>query len=101
MKYILVITALFAFSHSMYSAISGSAKVKGIIVAYDKDTVTLSQKGKKVKVPRKFIPSHFKIKGGNEVYALFSVDEMVKKLKKEMEKENKQKKSVKESTQKK
>lgn len=65
-----------------FSAIVGQAKVKGIIVAYDKKTVTLYQSGQKVKVPRTSIPSHFKIKGGNEVYALFDGEKIMKKLKK-------------------
>ena len=89
MKYILVITALFAFSYPVFSAISGTAKVKGIIVAYDKDTVTLSQKGKRVKVPRKSIPAHFKIKSGHEVYALFTAEEVAKKMQEAMEKKKK------------
>ena len=64
-----------------------------MIVSYNKNTVTLSQNGKKVKVPKKSIPSHFKIKGGNEVYALVSAEEVMKKLKKEIEKEKQQKQS--------
>ena len=86
MKYLLIIT-LFTFSPFAFSAISGSAKIKGTIVSYDKNTVTLSQKGKKIKVPKKSIPPHFKIKGGNEVYSLVSAKEVLKKLKKEIEKE--------------
>ncbi len=90
MKYLLIITLL-TFSPFAFSAISGPAKIKGTIVSYDKNTVTLSQKGKKVKVSRKSIPPHFKIKGGNEVYSLVSAKEVIKKLKAETEKENQQK----------
>ena len=57
--------------------------MEGIIVSYDKKTVTLSQGGERTQVPRKAIPSHFKIKSGNQVYALFDGKDVMKKLIKE------------------
>ena len=86
MKYLIILFVV--FSNPVFSAVSGTAKVKGTIVSYNKKTVILSQKGNKVKVPRKSIPSHFKIRGGNEVYALLSAEAVAKKLKKEIEEEN-------------
>ena len=90
MKHLLIITLL-SLSYFTFAAVHGTAKIKGVITSYDKNTVTLSQNGKKVKVHKKSIPPHFKIKGGNEVYALVSAKEVIEKIKKAIEKENKQK----------
>ena len=92
MKHILIIL-LFVFSHLAFSAVYGTAKIKGKIVSYDKNTVTLSQNGKKIKVSKKSIPSSFKIKGGNEVYALISAEEVIKRLQKKPKKDKEAKKS--------
>ena len=81
-KNILISMAFFAFSQLGFSAISGPVRMEGIIISYDKKTVTLSQKGKKIKVPRGAIPKHFKIKGGNQVYAEFNEQELINQLKK-------------------
>ena len=89
MKHILLIVALFIFIPSVFSAIIGTVKVEGIIVSYDKKTVTLSQGGRKTQVLRKAIPSHFKIQSGNLVYALFDGKDIMKKLKKEKDQKNK------------
>ena len=74
---------MFVFIPSVFSAIVGTVKVEGIIVSYDKKTVTLSQGGRKTQVPRKAIPGHFKIQSGNLVYALFDGKDIMKELKKE------------------
>lgn len=60
------------FSQPVLSAISGDAKVEGIVRGYNKKTVTLFQEGKKVTVPLKAIPSSFKIKKGEKVQAVIS-----------------------------
>ena len=86
MKHILIFIAFFIFISPGFSAIIGPVKVEGIIVSYDKKTVTLSQGGEKTKVPRKAIPSHFKIQSGNQVYALFDGKDVMKKLIKEKDK---------------
>lgn len=56
--------------------------VEGVIVAYDKKTVTLSQDGKKIKVPKSSIPHYFKIRSGNKVYAELEPKKIMKKIKK-------------------
>ena len=84
-KNILIPIALFTFSHLGFSAISGPVKMEGIIISYDKKTVTLSQKGKRIKVPRGTIPKHFKIKSGNQVYAEFNEQKLLNQLKKSQE----------------
>ena len=81
MKTTFVVVIFAFFSVFCLSAILGSAKVEGIIVSYSKHTVILSQKGKKVKVPRKAIPSFFKIKTGNRVYAVFDGQTVMTNLK--------------------
>ena len=83
MKNIFIILIVVVFSFLSFSAIVGTAKVEGIIISYNKHTVTLSQKGKKTKVPRKSIPGFFKIKTGNQVYALFDGPDIMKALKKQ------------------
>ena len=95
MKIILVIVVFAGFSTFGFSAIMGSAKVEGIIVSYNKHTVTLSQKGKRVKVPKKAIPSFFKIKTGNKVYAVFDSQEVMAKLKAAQNKEKHRPKATK------
>ena len=100
MKHILIFIALFIFIPSVFSAIISPVRVEGIIVSYDKKTVTLSQGGEKTQVPRKTIPSHFKIKSGNQVYALFDGEDVMKKLIEEKQKKDKIKKAVKAKKQK-
>lgn len=72
MKKFIIIVTVFSFSYCAFSGIVRSSRVEGIIVAYNKSTVTLSQRGKKIKVPRKSIPDFFKIRSGNKVYALLN-----------------------------
>lgn len=93
MKNIWVFFAIFVFSQYAFPAIVGNAKLEGIIVSYNKNTVTLSQRGKKVKVPRESIPDFFKIKGGNKVYAVIKAEKLMKKLKEEKVRQNKQRKN--------
>ena len=95
MKYILIFIAFFIFIPSVFSAIIGPVKVEGIIVSYDKKTVTISQGGERTQVPRKAIPSHFKIKSGNQVYALFDGKDVMKKLIKEKDTRKKEVKAKK------
>ena len=82
MKTTFIVFIVAFFSVLCFSAIIGTAKVEGTIVSYSKHTVTLSQKGKKVKVPRKAIPTSFKIKTGNYVYAVFDGQAVMADLKK-------------------
>ena len=80
MKTVLIFSILF-FTHTIFSAVSETATIQGVIVKYDKKTVTLSQNGKKIKVPRKSIPDYFKIRGGNKVYAVLNAETLLKKMK--------------------
>ena len=71
MKKILIIILILGFSYDAFSNIVvNSPIIEGIIVAYDKNTVTISQKGKRIRVPKKSIPARFKIRSGNKVYAV-------------------------------
>ncbi len=56
----------------MTQAVVSHIKIRGKIVKYDKDSVTLKQvNGNTIKVPKQSIPSKFgKLKTGQEVYAL-------------------------------
>ena len=81
MKTILVIIII--LSCSIFSFISSAVTrvtVEGVIVAYDKKTVTLSQNGKRIKVPKNSIPHYFKIRSGNKVYAELDSKKLVKKI---------------------
>ena len=60
------------FSKPVLSAISGDVKIEGIVKGYNEKTVTLFQEGKKVTVPRKTIPSSFKIEKGEKIQAVIS-----------------------------
>ena len=85
MKVILILSILF-FTHTIFAAVSETATIEGIIVKYDKKTVTLLQNGKKIKVPRKSIPPHFRIRGGNKVYAVVNAAMILKKMKQQKSK---------------
>ena len=80
MKTILILSILL-FTHTIFAAVSETATIEGVIVKYDKKTVTLLQNGKKIKVPRKSIPPHFRIRGGNKVYAVVNAAMILKKMK--------------------
>lgn len=60
----------FIVSFYGYALVAGPVRVQGIIVSYDKKTVTLKQKTGKIKVPREAIPKKFNLKTGKHVYAL-------------------------------
>ena len=92
MKNIFILVA-FCFPLLAFPAIVGWAKVEGIIVSYDKHTVTLSQRGRKTKVPRKSIPHFFKIKTGNKVYALIEGSDIMKQLQQKQLQQKQQKKT--------
>ena len=89
-KYIVVFGCLFPFC--VFAGVS-NVTLEGIVVKYDKNTVTLSQKGKHIKVSREAIPKHFKLKTGKKVYAVFNSQEIMKKIRKSREQEQEQKKS--------
>ena len=80
MKTALILSTLL-FTHILLAAVSETATIEGVIIKYDKKTVTLSQNGKKIKVPRKSIPDYFKIRGGNKVYAVINTAIILKKMK--------------------
>ena len=82
MRNIIIILATLVFSQAAFSVVVGSVKVEGTIVSYSKHTVTLSQRGKKIEVLRQSIPRHFKIRGGNKVYAIIDGEQLMKELKK-------------------
>ena len=73
----------FLFVHQVvFSAVSEAATIEGVIVKYDKKTVTLIQNGKKIKLLKKRIPKRFKIKTGNKVYAILNGKKILEKAKK-------------------
>ena len=94
MRNIIIILAALFFSQTAFSAIVGSVKVEGIIVSYSKHTVTLSQRGKKIEVLRQSIPGHFKIIGGNKVYAIIDGEQLMKELKKAIHLHEQQKNKI-------
>lgn len=77
----LIFAILFSSQFAM-AAIGKEATVHGVITKFDAKTVTLSQRGKPVKVPRAAIPKHFKIRPGNEVFAVIDTKAMKAKFKK-------------------
>ena len=93
----LLLVVLLSFSHfSVFSAVQGPVEVRGVVVSYDKDTVTLVQTvQQRVVVPRYAIPKQFKLRTGERVSALFSPEEILKQVKKEKEKEKEKKKKKK------
>ena len=80
MKTVLILFILF-FTHTTFTAVSETATIQGVILEYDKKTVTLLQNGRKIKVPRESIPSHFKIRKGNTVNAIVNSKMILKKMK--------------------
>ena len=78
---VIIFTLFFLFTPFFSSTAITKAKISGVIVKYDKKTVTLSQNGKKIKVPRKSIPDYFKIRGGNTVYAILNAEILLKRMK--------------------
>ena len=83
------IVTIIIFSCSVLPLLSGAITrvvVEGVIVAYDKKTVTLSQNGKKIKVPKNAIPHYFKIRSGNKVYAEFNPKETLRELRQTIQK---------------
>ena len=78
-KYIVVFGCLLPFC--VFAGLS-NVTLEGIIVKYDKNTVTLSQRGKRITVSRKNIPKHFKLKTRKKVYAILNSEEVMKEIKK-------------------
>ena len=64
-KLLLIMTAA-VFCSPVFSVIA-RAEVTGIIVHFDKESVTLSQRGKQFKIPRKSIPQHIRIRSGKRI----------------------------------
>ena len=78
-----LILIAFLFTHQTgFSAVSETAIIEGVIVKYDKKTVTVIQNGKKFKLLKKHIPKRFKIKTGNKVYAVLNGKKIIGKTKK-------------------
>ena len=63
---LLLIMAMTIFCFSVFSVII-RAKVTGIIVHFDKENVTLSQRGRHFTVPRKSIPQHIRVRSGKRI----------------------------------
>ena len=94
MRNIIILFTALVFSQPAFSVIVGSVKVEGTIVSYSKHTVTLSQRGKKIEVLRQSIPGHFKIRGGNKVYAIIDAEQLMKELKKVIHLHEQEKKRI-------
>jgi len=80
MKKVLLYLFLVLSSYG-YALVVGPARVQGVVVSYDKDTVTLKQKNGKIKVPRESIPKKFNLKTGKRVYVLLKQEDLKKALK--------------------
>ena len=91
---LLIIVLLSLFPFTFISSAVTRVTVEGVIVSYNKKTVTLSQNGKKIKVPRKLIPYYFKIQTGNTVYAELDPEKAMKVLKKTIKKQKMNKNNV-------
>ena len=76
----LFVLALFFCTHFVFAAVIGSAKVHGVIVKYNKKTVTLNNYGTSVEVSKSAIPNYFKIQTGRQVYAVLKAEEVMKKV---------------------
>ncbi len=83
----------------VFAGIYKNATITGRIIKFDKDTVTLSQRGgRRTVVSRKSIPEYFKIEAGNNVSAtvpssrmLAAIKEAKNKSKRSQESKNKKK----------
>ena len=56
--------------------------MEGMVISYDKKTVTISQRGKKIKVPRNSIPKHIKLKTGKMIEVPVDSEKLMNKIKK-------------------
>lgn len=90
MKIFIIFIALIFSQYAFSDLDIFSPRVEGIIVSYNKDTVTLSQRGKKIKVPKKSIPSFFKIRSGNKVYAIIDRGKLKKDSKRAIDQNQKE-----------
>ncbi len=81
------------FSLTSHGAIE-NAVIEGIVVSYDKKTVTLLQsQGQRVKVPRKSIPKNIKLKTGIKVEAVLDSEKLMKQIREIKAEEQKTKKT--------
>lgn len=76
----LLLYLTFVLSSYGYALVAGPAKLQGVVVSYDQNTVTLKQKNGKIKLPRDSIPKKFKLKTGKKVYALLKPEDLNKIL---------------------
>ena len=79
---ILIITLTILVAIPAFAGFYQNVTITGKIVKFDKNTVTLSQKGHHTVVPRKLIPQYFKIKLGNEVSAIVRRDRVLASVEK-------------------
>ena len=63
------------------AVIVGPVKMRGVIVSYNKKTVTLKSNGRTVIVPRRTISRKYKLKTGKKVYALLEPEDIASLLK--------------------
>ncbi len=85
------------FSCSAWGAVE-NVFIEGMIISYDKKTVTLLQRGRKIKVPRQSISRNIKLKTGKIVQAKIDSEKLMNdiiKLKKEQKKNQEDKKTKK------
>ncbi len=90
-----LLVALFSFS--VWGAVE-NVFIEGMIISYDKKTVTLLQRGRKIKVPRQSISRNIKLKTGKIVQAKVDSEQLMNdiiKLKKEQKKNQEDKKTKK------
>ena len=87
----LFIILLCVFSQYAYAGITGDTRITGRILKYDDATVTLSQYGnRKVTVPRSAVRKNKKLKTGAVATAVFSAEEIMKKIQEQADKKKKQ-----------
>ena len=87
--FLLGIGGLFCFS--VLAGID-NAVMEGMIISYDKKSVTISQKGRKIKVSRKSIPKHIKLKTGKMIEVPIDSEKLMKEIRKVKEKQKLSKK---------
>ena len=81
MRKTIFLLILLLFSFLAFSAIS-DLRVEGIVVKYDKKTVTLAQEnGEKVKVSRLDVPKYYTLKTGEKIHAIIDNKKLLDQLK--------------------
>ncbi len=77
MKKVLLYLSLLLSSYS-YALTIGPVKVEGVVVNYDNKFVTLQNGEEKIKVPKRTIPTEYKLRTGKKVHALLEVEDLNK-----------------------